>query len=293
MTGKIIKGIGGFYYVHVPGDGIYECRARGIFRKEGIKPLIGDNVAIAVVDEVEKIGNVEEILSRDNHLIRPTVANIDQAVIVFAVSQPEPNYNLLDRFLVMIEEKDIDALICFNKVDILTSDQVSDIIDKYEHTGYKVVTTSSLEGHGIEELRSSLYGKTSVFAGPSGVGKSSILNLIQTEQVLETGSVSEKIGRGKHTTRHAELICFHDDSYVVDTPGFSSLNIETIEAEELKYYFIEFENFEPYCRFNGCNHLSEPDCGVKDAVQEGKISESRYLSYTQLMEELKNVRKKY
>lgn len=291
MTGKIIKGIGGFYYVHVPGKGIYECRARGIFRKEKQKPLIGDNVVIAVVDEVEKIGNVEEILERENHLIRPTVANIDQAVIVFAVSQPDPNYNLLDRFLVMIEEQDIDALICFNKIDILPKDEVDAVIQAYEKTGYKVVSTSSLEGHGIEELRTSLYGKTSVFAGPSGVGKSSILNLIQSEQVLETGSVSEKIGRGKHTTRHAELICFHDDSYVVDTPGFSSLSIETIEASDLKYYFKEFEDFEPYCRFNGCNHLSEPQCGVKDAVDKGDIASSRYLSYTQLMEELNNIKK--
>ncbi len=291
MTGKIIKGIGGFYYVHVPGRGVYECRARGIFRKEKIKPLIGDNVIIHVVDEDEKVGNVEEIQDRNNYLIRPTVANIDQAVIVFAVTQPAPNYNLLDRFLVMIEEKDIDAVVCFNKVDILDEDQVNDIIEKYEHTGYKVFTTSSIEGHGIDELKNALYGKTNVFAGPSGVGKSSILNLIQDEMVLETGSVSEKIGRGKHTTRHAELISFHDDSYVVDTPGFSSLSIEHIEPEALKYYFIEFEKFEPTCRFNGCNHMSEPDCGVKQAVENGEISDTRYQSYTQLMGELKSIKK--
>lgn len=291
MTGKIIKGIGGFYYVHVIGKGIYECKARGIFRKEGIKPLIGDNVAIAIVDEDEKIGNIEQILQRSNYLVRPTVANIDQAVIVFAVSKPTPNYNLLDRFLVMIEEKDIEAVICFNKIDILEPDEVHDIISKYEKTGYKVVSTSTIEGHGIDNLREGLYNKTTVFAGPSGVGKSSMLNLIQTETVLETGSVSKKIGRGKHTTRHAELICFHDDSYVVDTPGFSSLGIEHIEEAELKFYFREFADFEPRCKFQGCNHLSEPECGVKDAVNEGEISESRYVSYKQLMEELRDIRR--
>lgn len=291
MIGKIIKGIGGFYYIHVPAGSLYECRAKGILRLEKIKPLIGDNVEMTVLDEREKLGNVDKILPRRNHLIRPTVANIDQAVIVFAVTQPEPNYNLLDRFLVMIESKDIDAIICFNKIDILSQEKVATIIEKYEKTGYKVFTTSSIEGHGIEELKQSLYGKTTVFAGPSGVGKSSILNLIQDEMVLETGVVSVKIGRGKHTTRHAELICFHDDSYVVDTPGFSSLTIDELEADDLKYCFIEFANFEPYCKFNGCNHINEPKCGVKDAVAEGNISQSRYLSYTQLMEELQRIKK--
>lgn len=291
MTGKIIKGIGGFYYVHIQGHGIYECKAKGIFRKEKIKPLIGDNVEISILDVDEKLGNIDRILKRSNQLIRPTVANIDQAVIVFAVSRPEPNYNLLDRFLVMIEEKGIEAVICFNKIDILDPEAVSAIIAKYEKTGYKVFSTSSLENNGIDSLREALYNKTTVFAGPSGVGKSSILNLIQSETVLETGSVSEKIGRGKHTTRHAELMCFHDDSYVVDTPGFSSLVIEHIDQDQLKYYFREFDLFEPYCKFKGCNHINEPQCGIKDAVNDGDISESRYVSYTQLLNELKDIKR--
>lgn len=291
MTGKIIKGIGGFYYVHVQGHGIYECKAKGIFRKEKIKPLIGDNVEISILDEEEKLGNIDRILKRSNQLIRPTVANIDQAVIVFAVSRPEPNYNLLDRFLVMIEEKGIEAVICFNKIDILKADEVTKIIAKYEKTGYRVFSTSSLENNGIDSLREALYNKTTVFAGPSGVGKSSILNLIQSETVLETGSVSEKIGRGKHTTRHAELMCFHDDSYVVDTPGFSSLVIEHIEQEDLKHYFREFNEYEPYCKFKGCNHINEPKCGIKEAVKDGDISESRYVSYTQLLNELKDIKR--
>jgi ribosome biogenesis GTPase len=291
MIGKIIKGIAGFYYVHVPKEGVFECKARGIFRKEKIKPLIGDNVEIVVGDLIEKKGNIEVILPRRNHLVRPTVANLDLAVIVFAVSHPEPNYNLLDRFLVMIEEKDIDAIICFNKIDILTEDQLQEITEIYNKTGYKVFMTSSISDKGIEALTEQLYDKTSVFAGPSGVGKSSILNLIQSEMILETGVVSEKIGRGKHTTRHAELICFHDDSYVVDTPGFSSLDIEHIEADNLKLYFREFATYEPYCKFKGCNHINEPICGIKDAVKDGDISRSRYTSYIQLVEESKDRRR--
>ncbi len=291
MIGKIIKGISGFYYVHVPGKGVYECRARGILRKGKIKPLVGDNVEIALVDEAQKVGNVEKVLKRDNHLVRPAVANLDQAVIVFAISQPEPSYSLLDSLLVMIEVKNIEAIICFNKIDLLPMKQVNCILEKYKKTGYKIISTSCIEDHGIGNLKSSLYGKTTVFAGPSGVGKSSILTLIQHETVLETGTISEKIGRGKHTTRHAELICFHDESYVVDTPVFSSLTIEGLEAGQLKYYFREFYTYEPQCKYTGCNHLNEPQCGIKDAVACGEISESRYLSYTQLMDELKYIRR--
>lgn len=291
MTGKIIKGVSGFYYVHVPGKGVYECRARGILRKEKIKPLIGDNVEMALVDEAKMVGNVEKILQRTNHLMRPGVANLDQTVIVFSLKQPEPNFNLLDSFLVMLEAKGIDAIICFNKSDLMSPNQVDDIAREYRQIGYDVVSTSILEGDGIDDLKTSLYGKTTVFAGPSGVGKSSILNLIQDEMVLQTAAVSEKIGRGKHTTRHVELICFHDDSYVVDTPGFSSLAIEEIKGDQLKYHFREFYTYEPHCKYIGCNHLNEPQCGVKDAVANGDITESRYLSYTQLFEELTNSRR--
>lgn len=291
MIGKIIKGIAGFYYIHVPDNGVYECKARGIFRKKNIKPLIGDNVEIAVIDEANKKGNVIKIFKRINYLDRPTVSNINQVVLIFSVTQPVPNYNLLDRFLVMIEEKKVEAIICFNKIDILLEDEVNKIIEIYKKTGYTIFTTSSIEEHGIAELRTALYNKTSVFAGPSGVGKSSILNLIQSEIVLKTGEVSKKIGRGKHTTRHAELICFHDNSYVVDTPGFSSLDIEHISEADLKLYFKEFALYEPFCKFKGCNHINEPICGIKDAVKDGSISSSRYLSYTQLLDEIKDIRR--
>ncbi len=288
MKGKIIKGVGGFYYVHVAGKGVFECRARGILRKEKIKPLIGDNVEISLVEDAEKIGNIEKILKRDNQLIRPSVANLDLAVIVFSVSQPEPTFNLLDRFLIMIEAKGIDTIICFNKTDLLPAEDVQTIAGPYEKIGYNVATTDSINSHGIAGLKASLYGRTAVFAGPSGVGKSSILNLIQDEMILETGAISKKIGRGKHTTRHATLICFDADSYVVDTPGFSSLVVDGVPAEQLKNFFREFDAHEPRCKFTGCNHLDEPECGIKDAVASGDISESRYSSYTQLMEELKS-----
>ncbi|WP_163339529.1 ribosome small subunit-dependent GTPase A [Desulfopila sp. IMCC35008] len=291
MKGKIIKGVSGFYYVHIPGKGVYECRARGILRKEKIKPLIGDNVEMALVDEAQKVGNVERILQRTNHLIRPAVANLDQTVIVFSLDQPEPNFNLLDSFLVMIEAKGVDIIICFNKSDLIPSSQVDAIAHKYKQIGYSVVSTSTTQGHGIADLKTVLYGKTSVFAGPSGVGKSSILNLIQDEMILRTAEVSEKIGRGKHTTRHVQLICFHDNSYVVDTPGFSSLTIEDMQADQLKYHFREFYTYEPQCKYIGCNHLNEPQCGVKVAVANGDIAESRYLSYTQLFEELTSGRR--
>lgn len=291
LQGKIIKGIGGFYYVHVPHKGIFECRARGIFRKENIKPLIGDNVMIALIDEAEKTGQVEEILERTNQLIRPTVANIDQAVIVFSVSRPEPNFNLLDRFLLMIMEKGIQSMICFNKTDTMSQDEVVKMSGVYEKAGYKVLLTSTMEDQGIEYLKEALYNKTSVFAGPSGVGKSSLLNKLQCNITLETGNVSDKIGRGKHTTRHAELLSFHDDAYVVDTPGFSSLDINHIKAEEVGQYFLEFGGHEPYCRFQGCKHLGEPDCGIKDGVAAGEIAASRYESYTQIMNELMSLKK--
>lgn len=291
MRGKIIKGIAGFYSVHVPGKGVYECKARGILRKHKIRPLIGDNVEVAQVDETKKAGNVSTILERTNHLTRPTVANLDQVMIVFAVHRPVPNFHLLDRFLVMAEANNIDALICFNKTDLVPGEQVQDMLKRYQKTGYQVLPTSSAAGRGIDELKASLYGKTTVFAGPSGVGKSSLLNLIQDDVVLETGKVSEKYGRGKHTTRHVELFCFHDDSYVVDTPGFSSLIMDEVGADQLKYCFSEFATYEPYCKFNGCNHLNEPQCGIKKAVTDGNIAESRYQSYTQLMEELHGNRK--
>lgn len=292
IHGKIIKGIAGFYYVHVAEKGIYECKAKGVFRKNNEKPLVGDNVEINILDEENKLGNVETILPRQNDLIRPAVANVDQALVIFAADKPKPNYNLLDRFLLMMEQKEITTIICFNKMDLVTDAQMQEITDIYKGTGHPVFFMSAATGQGVEEVKANLYGKTSTVAGPSGVGKSSFINLLQSKVQMETGNISEKIERGKHTTRHSELITLNDDSYILDTPGFSSLSVFDLEKEDLKWYYPEFVKVQGQCRFLGCNHVNEPDCVIKQAVEAGDISTVRYENYKLLFEECSN-RKKY
>ena len=292
MQGKIIKGIAGFYYVNVVESGVYECKAKGVFRKEKIKPLVGDNVRIEILDEENKTGNIVEIFPRKNELIRPAVANIDQALVVFAVTKPTPHFNLLDRFLVMMERKEIPVVLCFNKKDIATSPEIAELEAIYEKCGYPIVFTSALEQENIEEIRRLLLKKTTAIAGPSGVGKSSLINLLQNQVQMETGTISRKIERGKHTTRHSELIAVDADSYIMDTPGFSSLYVNDFEKEELKYYFREFASYEGQCRFQGCDHVHEPGCGVKEALEEGKIHPVRYKNYLEMYTELKE-KKRY
>ena len=291
MQGKIIKGIAGFYYVHVVESGLYECKAKGIFRKEKMKPLVGDVVEIDILDETEKKGNITAIIERKNELIRPAVANIDQALVVFAVTKPKPHFNLLDRFLIMMESKDIPVVLCFNKKDIATEPEIQELKDIYEKCGYQIVFTSALEEENTEELKALLHGKTTAIAGPSGVGKSSLINIFQPDANMATGSISEKIERGKHTTRHSELIWIEDNTYIMDTPGFSSLYTNEFEKEELKYYFTEFSDYEGQCRFLGCDHIHEPGCAVKQALDEGKIHPVRYANYLEMYNELKGKRR--
>ncbi len=291
MTGKIIKGIAGFYYVHVPNKGVYECKARGLLRKQNIKPLIGDNVTIDILQNQAFKGNIIDILNRKNQLIRPTVANIEQVMIVFSVSSPKPNLNLLDRFIILIEKENIPISICFNKIDTLPFEEIEKMKMVYENIGYEVYLTSTENGAGLKALSAALAGKTTVFAGPSGVGKSSILNTMQDEVTMETGEISQKSQRGKHTTRHAQLICYDETSYVVDTPGFSSLYIEDITESDLKKFFVEFSEYSNECRFLSCNHINEPDCAVKRAIDNNNIAQSRYDNYCIIYDELKNLRR--
>lgn len=291
MEGKIIKGIAGFYYIHAEDGMIYECRAKGIFRKDNRKPLVGDNVEITVLDQAKKEGNLVKILPRKNSLIRPAVANVDQAFVIFAMEDPKPNFLLLDRFLIMMEQAGIPVVICFNKKDLAEEKEVRQLYDTYKGCGYQVLLSSALHEEGVEEIRSILKGKTTVVAGPSGVGKSSLTNLLQQEVQMETGEISRKLKRGKHTTRHSQVISVGDHTYLMDTPGFSSLYLTDMEEQELKDYFPEFQRYEGQCRFQGCRHIHEPGCGVKEALEAGKISSLRYEDYLSLYEELKEKRR--
>lgn len=292
MRGKIIKGIAGFYYVHTGNSGVYECNAKGVFRNNSIKPLVGDDVEIDIINEAEHTGNVSRILPRKNELIRPAVANIEQALVVFASLSPEPNFNLLSRFLVMMGQNGIDTVICFNKSDQLEADKAAGLAGIFAGCGSRVITASVLTGEGIDGIRKILLGKTTALAGPSGVGKSSILNAIFPEANSRIGEISAKINRGRHTTRHTEIFNVAKDTYIMDTPGFTSLECTGIEAQELRMYFDEFLPYEGKCRYNGCVHVKEPDCAVKKAVDDGEINRIRYDIYVGLYNEMK-IRRKY
>ena len=299
MQGKIVKGIAGFYYIETHDEKIYECKAKGIFRKDNVKPLVGDNVCIDIIDEENKKGNITEIIPRKNRLLRPPVANVDQAVILFAIVKPDPNYNLLDRFLIMMRQQNLPVIICFNKQDIATEEEQQELYNAYEKCGYKVIFISVKEDKGLDELKELLRGKTTTLAGPSGVGKSSLLNKLVPDALMQTGELSRKIDRGKNTTRHSELFFVselsegEDETYLFDTPGFTSLNLNDVTTDNLMQYYPEFEEFEPECRFGGCSHIAEPDCGVKNALSEGKISAVRYENYKIIYEDLKNARPDY
>lgn len=284
LEGIIVKGIAGFYYVSTT-EGIFECKARGKFRIDNISPMVGDKVVIQIVNADDFTGSVYKILPRKNELIRPKVSNIDQVIIVFAATEPEINFDLLDRFILIVEKQNIQIVICINKIDIDKNNTLETVKQIYANTGYPVIGTSTKMQIGIDILKSYLVDKVNVFAGPSGVGKSSLLNKLDSNLDFKTGEISAKISRGKHTTRHAELVKFNQGGYIVDSPGFTSLYIENIEPEDLQYYFKEFQPFIGKCRFNPCSHICEPDCAILNQIDK-TIPKQRYEHYKFIYEQL-------
>lgn len=291
MKGKIIKGVAGFYYVYAEGLGVYECKAKGIFRHQNKKPLVGDNVEFDILDNKEKLGNVSKLFPRKNELIRPAVANIDQALILFAAMDPEPNFKLLDRFLITMEKQQVNTIICFNKTDLLEEEQLEQLRRAYVICDYPILHISIKTREGLLEIDKLLQGKTTALAGPSGVGKSSLLNMLKPDANMETGCISEKNRRGKHTTRHSELFHLKENTYIMDTPGFTSLYVDEFDKSDLKDYFIEFREYQDRCRFKDCVHINEPGCMVKQAFIEGKISKIRYEDYMEIYNEIKDSKK--
>ena len=284
--GRILRSLSGFYDVQTPG-GLITCRARGILLKAGNSPLTGDLVEISV--EKGK-GMVERILPRKNHFIRPAVANVDALVVFAANVNPVTEPFLIDRVAAIAGDQNVDVYLCVNKCDL---DPAYDLVRIYEHAGFPVICTSAETGEGVQELRSLLEGKLTAFTGNSGVGKSSILNRLAPELKLETGEVSEKLGRGRHTTRHVELYRLGEDTYVADTPGFSSFDTDQMELilkENLQYAFPDFGSFIGKCRFDDCSHRKEPDCAVRAAVEAGEIEKSRYESYLKLYEKSSQIK---
>lgn len=290
MKGLIRKGIGGFYYVQTEA-GLIEAKGRGIFKKDGITLAVGDFVDIDIIDEAEKKGVINEILPRKNQFIRPPIVNVDVFLIVFAATRPKANFALVDKFLVMAEMHNVEAVICINKCDGASEAELAEMKAVYEPV-YPVLCVSGKTGQGLAELESRIAGKTAALAGPSGVGKSTILNAMIPHANMETGEISEKTKRGKHTTRHAELFSVDGGGMVFDTPGFTSFEILEAGEDDLRLYYPEIERYEGQCRYDNCRHMTEPDCAVREAVRKGEIHRSRYASYQANLEEIRS-RKKY
>lgn len=289
FEGTILKGIGGFYYVETE-RGISECRARGKFRREHISPLVGDKVIVDVV-EVSNQGYILEILPRKNQMVRPAIANIDQVIIIFAAVKPDINLQMLQKFIIYAEHLNIKPVLVINKIDLDPEKKYWEILKVFKAAGYEVIETSAVNELGIELISESLKDKISVFAGPSGAGKSTLLNRIKPGLHLKIGDLSRKIDRGTHTTRHAELIDLNTGGRVADTPGFTSLDLNELHVEEIKNCFPEFIRLSEGCRFTGCNHLKEPDCAVKKALESGELERFRYDFYVYIQEEKNNFRR--
>lgn len=291
--GRIIKSVAGFYYVLFNGE-VYQCRGRGNFRKRKITPVVGDWVVFESTSSTD--GYILDIKERKNELNRPPISNVDQAILVFSAVRPEFSSALLDRFLVHIEDNGIQPVICITKMDLIESEayqkEIEDYISAYKKMGYEVIPTSAMSLEGMEDIKPIFKEKTSVFAGQSGVGKSSLLNALMPGLMLETNEISNHLGRGKHTTRHVELLPY-EGGLIADTPGFSSLDFVEIETEELSYNFPEMKELVSECKFRGCTHSSEPKCAVKQAVEDGEISDFRYKHYLEFLQEIKDQKRRY
>ena len=284
--GRVVKTYGGYFFVYdFASEEVYQCKIRGRLKQEDIEVIVGDQVEFQKLDEGE--GIIEGRLERKNRLFRPLIANVDQVIVTTAIREPDLHFKLLDKLLVLAHAAELDVVLCINKVDIPGLDKTKDEVEFYEEVGYQVIYTSATEGRGISELKDALQDKISVFAGPSGAGKSSLLNAIQPNLYLQTDNVSDKIKRGKHTTRYVKLLELDHGGWVADTPGFSRLDIGFIKPRSLQYFFAEFKDYLDSCKFNSCSHSHEPECKVKEAVEKGKINEQRYQSYLQLLDELK------
>lgn len=287
MEGLIVRGIAGFYTVNT-GERDYICKARGIFRKDKTIPYVGDRVTIEPIDEKEAV--ITEIHQRRNQLIRPPISNVDSIIVVMAAKQPEPNLAILDKFTVMAEQKHTDVIICLNKIDLAKQDFITTFETIYKPL-YPLICLSARTGEGIPELKAIIGQRTCALAGPSGVGKSTILNKLMGHSMAETGEVSEKSKRGKHTTRHVELFPTDLGGWIFDTPGFTSFDVLEAEEAELAHLYPEMVPLLGRCRFDNCRHISEPDCRVREGVTQGGIHPSRYESYVSQIKEIQEKRK--
>lgn len=292
MIGIIVKGIAGFYYVKCEDGNVYECKGRGIFKKRGITLAVGDNVRISPIEDEDGKGVIEEIFPRKNSFIRPPIANVDCFIVVMAAHQPDPNYPVIDKFLVMAENHHLDIVICVNKTDIASEDKLEEIRDTYENI-YPLVFTEAVTGRGVEELYGLIAGKRAAFAGPSGVGKSTLLNAILPEANAETGNISAKTKRGKHTTRHVEIFEVPGGGMIYDTPGFTSFDILEVDEDELDLHYPELAAYKGQCYYDDCRHLKEPDCAVRRALSEGRIPKIRYDSYVSQINEIREKKNRY
>lgn len=304
LNGRIVKALSGFYYVQLEdeiqldGTKTIQCRARGVFKNKGISPLVGDRVEIEMTDNGE--GTVVEIYPRTTELVRPPVSNVDLAVLVFSVVEPAWSATLMDKFLVHTESAGLDAVIVLTKSDLLLEERyqmdvarVRELQARYKLIGYQVIEVSAKQGVGLDEVRSALSGKIAVLAGQSGVGKSSLVNALVPGLHLETNAISNKLGRGKHTTRHCELIALAADTWIADTPGFSQLDFMHVDQDNLNTCFVEFLPYAESCKFRGCRHQHEPKCKVQEAIASGEIANERYENYLQFLQEIQETKRRY